>query len=72
MLHDAIGGDTEVGVGREHALEQVLARLARAPRRLILAGNDAGEELLQPHQVVCTVVSPLGEWQHSCACTHTF
>ncbi len=66
MLHDLRGGDAMVGVGCQHALQKVLADVARAARRLVLTGNDSREELLQPHEVVCAVVTALGEGEHRC------
>ena len=66
MLHDVRNGDALVGVGREHAAQQRAAVIAHAPRLLVVRRNDAREQLLQPHQVVASVVAALGKGQHRC------
>ena len=71
VLHDLGCRDAMVGVWSEHALDKVPANVARAPRRLVLAGDDAREELLQPYEVVRAVVSALGKREHRCMHVHT-
>ena len=67
MLHDLWDGDAFAGVGRQHALQEVPAVLAHALGLLVVGCHDAGEQLLQPHQVVAPVVAPLRKWQHRCS-----
>ena len=69
MLHDLRDGDALVGVGGEHAFEEVPTVLAYALGLLVIRGHDAWEQLLQPHQVVAPVIAPLCEWQHRCTYT---
>ena len=62
MLHDLWDGDALVGVRGEHAFEEVPAVLAHTLGLLIVSCHNAREQLLQPHQVVAPVVSPLCKW----------
>ena len=66
VLHDLRDGDALGRVGREHALQEVPAVLAHALGLLVVGRHDAGEQLLQPHQVVAPVVAPLCKRQHRC------
>ena len=50
----------------EEPLQEVLAGVAGAARRLVLPRHNAGKELLQALQVVAAVVTPLCKGQHRC------
>ena len=67
MLHDLRDGDSLVGVGRQHAAEQVSALRGDMRGLLKVSRNNPRKHLLEPHQVVTTVITPLGEWEHACS-----
>ena len=66
VLHNLGDGDALVRIGREGALEQMPALWGDMARLLKVCGHDAGEHLLQAHQVVAAIVPTLGKWQHAC------
>ena len=66
VLHDLRDGNSLVGVGRQHAAEQVSALGGDMRGLLKVSRNNSWEHLLEPHQVVATVITPLGEWEHAC------
>lgn len=70
MLHDLSDGYALHRVGREHAAEQVLTLWADMEGLLELGRHDAREHLLQPDQVVTSVIAPLCKRQHPYVSLH--
>ena len=64
--HDLGDSDALHRIRGEEPLQEMLAGVAGAPRRLVLPRDDAGEQLLQALEVVAAVVAALCKGQHRC------